>query len=66
MDWIALLRPSTSARVKDIYVFNRWEQCEISTADAIKYMKRNNRMPDCMHIDPVKFERWLNGLGYRR
>lgn len=66
MEWITMLRRTSTARSKDVAIFMKWEREEINTEQAIRWMKRNNRMPDRLVIDSKQFEDWLKGLGYRR
>lgn len=66
MDWIMLIKSTATARVKDVALFNQWEDCKITTGQCIRWFKKNNRMPDRIEISEKEFTAWLRSLGYIR
>lgn len=61
-----VLSKTTTSSQMDCRLFNLWESKKISTAQALKYFYKNNKIEERYIITPSHFEHWLNSLGYIR
>ena len=64
MSYVRKLRPE--ARQHDRKLFNDWMNRKLTTEDAIRIFKNNNRMNEFDIINENEFEAWMSSLGYRR
>lgn len=61
MEWIKYLKKSS---YKDTKTFNKWINDEIDLEQCIDEFRKNNRIPNHVHINTLEFAIWLNGLGW--
>ena len=58
------LRPRS--RAADRSLFNRWMLRKVSTEEAIRLFKENNKIDEVVMINEQEFEIWMSSLGYKR